>query len=59
MTPACDQCRYFHRRKNELEEPDEKPSIEGECRRHSPQVGNVIPTKLAHPITSWACSRVC
>ena len=37
MTPACDQCRFFHLRNDP--ESESKSPIDGECRRCPPQVG--------------------
>ena len=36
MTPACDQCRFFHHLANDPDESDAPKSIKGECRRHPP-----------------------
>lgn len=47
MTPACDHCRYFHRRMSEPES-EETESIEGECRRHPPQVGDAVEGQREH-----------
>lgn len=43
MTPACDQCRFFHRRSDPT---GERKPIDGECRRHPPLVGEMLGDRI-------------